>query len=124
ANDVPELFRNWEPAISFSGRFPHPRFPNLIACVRVARSCCKMPYGGFSAQDYAVLVSEFVRKFVATVSARATERFSQSADRRGAGPRRAAVLVRRSSAEATRPEQAVQFPVAAKQAPCPPSTPR
>src|SRR5438874_12604378 len=56
------------------------------------------------------------------LSARATERFSRSADRRGVGPRKAAALVRRSSARPTRWEHAVQFPVAARQAPCRPPT--
>src|SRR5262249_22692184 len=50
-------------------------------------------------------------------------RFARSADRRGAGPRMAAVLGRRSSARPTRWEHAVPFPVAAKLAPSRLSTP-
>jgi len=57
------------------------------------------------------------------LSARARRRFSRSADRCGAGPRRAAVLGRRSSARLTRREHAVQFPVAAMLTPFRPSTP-
>ena len=56
-------------------------------------------------------------------SALATERFFRSADRRGAGPRRAAVLGRRSSARLMRWEHAVQFPVAAMLTPSHPPTP-
>lgn len=40
----------------------------------------KSPFGRL-AQIHAVLVAEFVRKILATVSALATERFSRSADR-------------------------------------------
>src|SRR5438034_11793116 len=63
-------------------------------------------------------------KLIAIVSARARRRFSRSADRRGAGPRRAAVLGRRSSALAPRREHAVQFPIAAKLTPSRLPTPR
>src|SRR5207248_11571995 len=48
------------------------------------------------AQNYAVLASEFVRKILAIVLVRATRRFSRSADRRGAGPRKGTVLRHRS----------------------------
>src|SRR5262249_8700988 len=51
------------------------------------------------------------------------QQFARSVDRRGAGPRMAAVLGRRSSARPTRWEHAVPFPVAAKLAPSRLSTP-
>src|SRR5438034_7993252 len=50
------------------------------------------------AQNHAVSVSEFVPKVLAIASALTRRRFSQSVDRRGAGPRRDAALRRRSSA--------------------------
>src|SRR5438445_10255966 len=56
------------------------------------------------------------------LSARATLRFSRSADRRGADPRGGAVSRRRSSASTLRREHAVQLPVAVRQAPSRPPT--
>src|SRR5439155_2277365 len=64
------------------------------------------------------------KNFRSIVSARGRRRFVRSADRRGAGPRRAAVLGRRSSTLATRREHAVPFPVAATLTPFRLSTPR
>ena len=62
------------------------------------------------------------KSFRSIVSARGRRRFSRSADRRGAGPRRGAVLRRHSSVCTMRWEHAVQLPVAARQALCRPST--
>ena len=59
----------------------------------------------------------FILLAVQHLSARARRQFSRSADRRGADARPGTVLRRRSSASMTRREHAVQFPVAAKQAP-------
>ena len=64
------------------------------------------------------------KSFRSILSARARRRFSRSAGRRGAGPRKAAVLVRRNSARATRREHAVPFPVAAMLTRFRPPTPR
>ena len=64
-----------------------------------------------------------VHRFNVANPARARRQFFRTADRRGAGPSRAAALVHRSSAAATRREHAVQFPVAARPALCRPPTP-
>src|SRR6476660_7298788 len=74
------------------------------------------------AQNHAVFVSESVRKILAIASAQARRRFSRSADRRGAGPRRGAVVRHHSSAQMMRREHAVQLSVAARQAPSRPPT--
>src|SRR5260370_20614732 len=55
--------------------------------------------------------------YIIITLARGRRRFSRSADRREAGPRRAAVLVRRSSAPAKRREHAGPFPVASMATP-------
>src|SRR5215471_10242556 len=104
---VHSFLQRFEVAISENGDFFAPR------CLR-----CDGVWRSMAVRDLpsTQLSEEFLPMAAFTCSplwALTMRRFAQSADRCGAGPRKDAVLGRRSSTRSTRREHAVQFPVAA-----------